>query len=235
MKYFGHMLFALCALSFAACDNTETYAEQKEREQNIISAFIEADTHIEALDEKICHVGRITVIDEDAFLNDTVTRCVYDSVKSEYVANEYVKLNTGVYMQIVRRGEGEMLTEGKSKQIVTRYFESNMATATTTSRNTSTDYHRFPDILDVANNYGTFQGSFNTSLYGGGAMYIAYASTAVPEGWLIPLRYIRIGHQTKPDGGIARVRLIIPHSLGQVNATTNVQPYFYEITYEAMN
>lgn len=235
MKHFGYLLLALCAIATTSCDDVETYAEQKEREQNIISAFIEADTHIAATDENICHVGRITVIDEDAFLKDTLTRCIYDSVKQTYTANEYVLLNTGVYMQIVRRGEGEMLTEGKSKQIVARYVEYNMATATITSRNTSADYHRFPDILDVSNNYGTFQGSFNTSLYGGGAMYIAYGSTAVPEGWLIPLRYIRIGHQTKPDGGIALVRLIIPHSLGHSNATSNVQPYFYEITYEAMN
>ena len=69
---------------------------------------------------------------------------------------------------------------------------------------------------------------------GGGAMYAAYGSTSVPSGWLIPFPYIRIGRQNSPDEGIAKVRLIVPHSEGQTSASSNVYPCFYEITFQKM-
>ncbi|MCF0188482.1 MAG: DUF4827 domain-containing protein [Bacteroidaceae bacterium] len=242
MKHIHILLCAICAMALAACDNTETYADQKEREQRIIDAFLVADTKIMVGDELLCHVGKIDVITEEEFLKDTITECKLDD-KGNYIKNEYVRLNTGVIMQIVRRGVGDMLNEvngvktkvSTSKQIVARYFEYDMSSAYVPTRNTTSDYHRYPDIIDATVTYGTITGSFNTAINGGGAMYRNYASTVVPEGWLVPLHYVRLGHQTDPDNGIARVRLIIPHSLGHTTATTEVHPYFYEITFEELH
>lgn len=231
-----YLLYALCtfmAALFTSCDDTETYAEQKEREQEIIKAFLSADTRITLTGEELCYVGNITVIDEDEFLKDTLTRCELDA-EGNYIHNEYVQLNTGLLLQIVRRGAGEMLQEGQSKQLVARFFEYNMSYGTVTSRNTTNEYHRYPDILDVSNSYGTISGSFNTTINGGGAMYRNYGITSVPEGWLAALRFVKIGYQTTADTGIAKVRMIVPHTLGHTTATSNVHPYFYEITFQEL-
>ena len=56
----------------------------------------------------------------------------------------------------------------------------------------------------------------------------------VPNGWIIPLQYVKVGRQTSADSGIAKVRLIVPHSQGQSDATSNVYPCFYELTYQEM-
>ena len=57
-------------------------------------------------------------------------------------------------------------------------------------------------------------------------------STSVPSGWLVPLNYINVGRPEKDDDEIAKVRLIVPHSQGTADATSNVIPCYYEITYE---
>ncbi|MCD8265556.1 MAG: DUF4827 domain-containing protein, partial [Prevotellaceae bacterium] len=46
--------------------------------------------------------------------------------------------------------------------------------------------------------------------------------------------YVNIGRQTTEDEGIAKVRLIVPHSQGTADATGNVYPCFYELTYQEM-
>ena len=101
-------------------------------------------------------------------------------------------------------------------------------------RATSAYWQTNPDIMDVTNTYGTFTASFNTSVNGGGAMYQYYGSKAVPAGWLVPLTYINIGRQVSEDEEIAKVRLIVPHSQGHSDASSNVYPCFYEITYQEM-
>ena len=58
-------------------------------------------------------------------------------------------------------------------------------------------------------------------------------STAVPKGWIVPLSYVNIGRQNDEEG-IALVRLIVPHSEGTAAATSNVAPFFYEISYQQM-
>ena len=100
--------------------------------------------------------------------------------------------------------------------------------------NNSAYWQTNPDIMDVTNTYGTFTASFNTSVNGGGAMYQYYGSKAVPAGWLVPLTYINIGRQVSEDEEIAKVRLIVPHSQGHSDASSNVYPCFYEITYQEM-
>ena len=65
-------------------------------------------------------------------------------------------------------------------------------------------------------------------------MYMVYNKTSVPSGWIVPLSYVNLGRQVSADEGIAKVRLIVPHSQGQTDATSNVYPCFYEITYQEM-
>ena len=61
------------------------------------------------------------------------------------------------------------------------------------------------------------------------------SSTSVPAGWLVPLNYINVGRPENENDEIAKVRLIVPHSQGTVDASSSVYPCFYEITYVREN
>ena len=65
-------------------------------------------------------------------------------------------------------------------------------------------------------------------------MYRRYGngSTTVPPGWLVPFNYINVGRQKSMTDQKARVRLIVPHSQGHATASSNVKPYYYEISFE---
>ena len=210
------------------CDDGETYAEQREKERDAISAFLNRDVVIRSSDgEELIRVGKINTISEgDFYAQDSTTNLE----RNEYVVFE----STGVYMQIVRKDAGEKLRSGQQKRIICRYTEFNILRDSVQTTNNTSYWATNPDIMDVTNNYGTFTASFNTSVNGGGAMYAYYGSTAVPAGWLIPLTYINIGRQWTADGEIAKVRLIVPHSQGHSDASSNVYPCFYEITYQEM-
>ena len=81
--------------------------------------------------------------------------------------------------------------------------------------------------MTCTNSYGVFTASFTS-----GVMNSYYQSPSVPSGWLIPLKFIRLGRQAAADEEIALVRLIIPSTEGQSDALNNVYPCFYEISYE---
>ena len=212
------------AITVASCSDTETYAEQKEKERKAISSFLSRDVVIvNGSGDTLINVGHINVITEDQFLEQ-------DSV-TDLERNEYVLFGgTGVYMQIVRKGTGPKLESGQSKRIITRYTEFNILADSVQTSNDILYYSTTPDIMDVTNSYGTFTASFNIE-NGGGAMYRTYGTTEVPSGWLVPLTYVRIGRQTSAEG-IAKVRLIVPHTQGQSYARQSVYPCFYEITYQ---
>ena len=55
---------------------------------------------------------------------------------------------------------------------------------------------------------------------------------SVPEGWLVPLSYIKLGRPQKEGDEIAKVRLIVPHEMGHEVALKGVCAFYYEITYE---
>lgn len=211
-------------LSTIACKDTESYAEQKEKERKAINSFLNRDAVVvNSVGDTLIHVGHINVITEDQFLAQDST--------TDLEKNEYVLFGgTGVYMQIVRKGTGGKLESGQSKRIITRYTEFNILSDSVLTSNDILYFSTTPDIMDVTNSYGTFTASFNLE-NGGGAMYRAYGSTEVPGGWLVPLTYVRIGRQTSPEG-IAKVRLIVPHTQGQSYARESVYPCFYEITYQ---
>lgn len=229
-KSFYIIIGVLMAVGFGlqSCKDDETYAEQKERERNLIAAFIGRDVEIRDADNQlVVDVGRINVISEDQFY---AQGNMTDVSKNEYVLFG----NSGVYMQIVRPGVGETLKSGESKQLLCRYVEFNIMRDSIQTRNDVLYWATRPDIMDVTNTSGTFTGSFNTAITGGGAMFSYYGSTSVPSGWLVPLSYIKTGRQYQEDEGIAQVRLIVPHTSGQSDASNNVYPCFYQIYYQEM-
>ena len=220
-------LLLLVAL-FASCKDGETYAEQKNKERKAIDAFIQRDIVVRDEDGTVvCNVGKVNPISEEQFLNQDSTT---DLSKNEYVLFS----NSGIYMQIVRKGVGEKLEPGKKARIVCRFVEFNILGDSIQLRNDVYYWHPSPDIMKISNNYGSFSGSFDTEINGGGAMYLKYGSTSVPNGWLVPFSYIRIGRQDNAEEGIAKVRLIVPHTEGQTSAVGNVYPCFYELTFQKM-
>ena len=197
---------SFCAiLIVTACHDTETYADQKDRERTAISKFIAE--------------RGIRVISESEFKRDTLT----DVSRNEFVLFE----NTGVYMQIVRKGCGEKVKPGETVNVLCRFDERNLLVDSLGLSNNNISYASLPDKFAVTNTLGTFTASFLS-----GVMMSAYGTTSVPAGWLIPLSYINVGRVTKEGEEIARVNIIVPHSQGTSYALSKVIPYYYEITYE---
>lgn len=231
MKKILHLMTWLLVgvLALSACKDTETYAEQKEKERKAISAFMGREEILlrNHDGDTLLFMPKIKVITEEEF-------CEQDSM-TNVDENEYVLFaNTGIYMQIVRKGVGESLKEGETKRILCRYYEYNILGDSVQTADNVLYWATNPEILDVSNVGGSITASFDTSVNGGGAMYQAYRSVKVPSAWIVPLYYVRLGRQVTPDGGIAKVRLIVPHTQGQDDATSNVYPCFYEITYQEM-
>lgn len=200
-------IYALLAVAFTmflySCDDYETYEEKKQQEREAIASFISSEN--------------ITVISEAQFSAQG------DSTSVEN--NEFVYLdNSGVYMQIVRKGCGSEIEDGTQVNVLCRYTEYNILDE---AMQTSNAYEsRTYDKMTVARTSGTYTATFVS-----GIMYSTYGSS-VPSGWLVPFPYILIGRQSEPDEEIAMVKLIVPHSQGQTYASTNVYPCYYVITYQ---
>ena len=210
MKKLIFMALAVMGLAMmVSCDDDETYADQKERERDAINAYIVKEG--------------INVISEAQFANQGNTT---DLEKNEYVLFE----TTGVYMQIVREGCGKKLESGKTEKILCRFNEYNILESDSTLQ-CSNIYSYLWEVekMTVKNTSGTFSGTFDKE---SSLMYSTYSSTAVPSGWLVPLTYIKLGRPASETDEIAKVKLIVPHSMGQSNASQNVYPCMYEITYQ---
>ena len=84
MKKLLLLFFILLAVgfSFQACDDTKTYAEMLEEEDDAIADFINKE-------------GIKVISQTEFFDNDSVT---------DVEKNEFVQLSSGVYMQIVDKG-----------------------------------------------------------------------------------------------------------------------------------
>ena len=83
---------------FQACDDTKTYAEQLEDEDNAIKDFISKN-----------NIKVLSLADFEAKGNTT-----------DLKTNEYVALSGGVYMQIVYKGTGDSIKIGDRVQIYYR-------------------------------------------------------------------------------------------------------------------
>ncbi len=206
MKRIAYSLLVLAAMMlFASCDDYETYGDKKEKERDAISAFIRDEG--------------IVVINESQFEAQEQTT---DTAKNEYV---YLA-KSGVYMQIVRKGSGSMLEENKQVNLLCRYTEFNIADrAMQTYNYFISPSTRMPEKMTV-----TRTGSSYTASFASGVMFSTYGAS-VPAGWLIPLQYVKVGRQDS-DEEIAKVKIIVPHTQGQANATSNVYSCFYTITYQ---
>ena len=198
----------VCGLGFTflSCNDGKTYAELKEEEREAIKRFIE--------------LNEIKVIDEKQFEDQDSTTNV--------AANEYVLFDeSGVYMQVIERGKGELLEEGRH-EILVRYVEEQIAddgTTDTLSLNTIPNLYAHPDEFILTKQENSLSASFAAS----GAMYQAHSSTYVPSGWLLPLNYLRVGREIS---GRSKIKLILPHSQGTATASGQVFPCYYEITYQ---
>ena len=191
-------LLAILSVGLYSCGDYETYAEQKEKERKHIQDFIKEQG--------------ITVISMEDFEAQGDSTSVE---KNEFVLFE----DKGVYMQIVRKGEGKMMEDGDRGVFLARYLEYNIADADTISGNL---YASAPDKFTCERKGDTFSASFTY-----GYMYGIYGS-AVPKGWMLPLSYITPG---RPNDKAAKVRLIVPHGEGTSLAAQYVYPTYYEITY----
>ena len=198
-KYIIIALMTVGATLWCSCEDVETYAEMKEKEKANIEKFI--------------HAQGIRVIDFETFVaNDSTT---------DVEANEFVLFkDRGVYMQIVRKGEGRKMQDGERGVYMARYIELNIETGDTLSGNL---YANTPDYFTCKCEGDSYTASFTQ-----GYMQGTYGSSAVPNGWLIPLGYVTPG---RPNDKAAKVRLILPHSESTAQASQRVYPTYYEITY----
>lgn len=190
----------LCLASMIACNDYETYGDKKEKERKAIRKFI-ADSSIVVISESQFHA------------NNDVT----DLEKNEFVYLD----NQGVYMQIVRKGNGRPLQDGENCDLLVRFLELCLLDTVALYNDT---YAYDPDVMNVRRTGSTYTGSFVS-----GTMYSAYSAT-VPNGWLACLPYLNL--QRVDDGNLSKVRLIVPHSQGHITASNYVYPYYYELTFQ---
>lgn len=199
---FAFMTLAALLLT-NACTDYETYGELKEKERDAIAKFI-SDSSLVIISEAQFHSqGDMTVGDKQFVLLD----------------------KSGVYMQIVRPGCGEVIQDGETLTVLCRFLEQGL---NDTVALFNYGYAFQPDIMSVTRTGSTYSAMFEQ----GGYMYSSYGSS-VPEGWLVPLQYVKIGRLVNPEDELARVKLIVPHSQGTTsNAKTYVKPYYYDITFQ---
>lgn len=210
MKKSYWMLMGLMTmlLFISSCNKYETYAEQKEKERNAISQMVRDSS--------------MTIISESQFKSQDSTT---DVSKNEWVYFE----STGVYMQIVRKGCGQVLKDGETATVLCRFTEKNILSDKQLLSNNTLYYSSLVEKMSVTRTSDTFTASF---IAGASLMYTQYGTASVPTGWLVPLSYIRLGRPQKETDEIAKVKLIVPHTQGTQMASTNVYPSYYIITYE---
>lgn len=188
---------------FSSCKETETYAEQRDREISAINSFI-AKRGIKVISETDFKAkGEVTDVE----------------------SNEYVYLeSTGIYMQIVSQGHGEKIGDGKGMTVICRFEEYNINGDSVQISNLYSYTAFDDDVMTVTRNSGTYTASFSSGL-----MLSFTSSKQVPAGWLVPLPYISIGRPGPQDD--AHVRLIVPHSQGHGRASNNVYACHYDLYY----
>ena len=204
------VLSLLCIVTFVACNDYETYGEKKDKERDAINQFI-ADS-------------AIVVINQAQFVSQGNT--------TNLERNEFVYLdNSGVYMQIVRKGCGNPVADGESTVLLVRFYEQCIQDTLAIFNDASP---LEPDYMTISRSGSTYSGTFTS-----GRWYSTYVSSysgtaTVPNGLLVPFPYINVGRPRTADDAIAKVRLIVPHSQGHTMASSYVYAYYYEITFEKL-
>ncbi|MBO5965463.1 MAG: DUF4827 family protein, partial [Bacteroidaceae bacterium] len=121
---------------------------------------------------------------------------------------------------------------GESRRLMCRFWEYKIMGDSLQLSNRILSYAQRPEYMNVYNNSGYIGGSFDTSVATGSLMFNSYGDVNIPDGWLKPLEYIRVGAQTDAENRISKVRLIVPHSAGHSHAMASVYPCFYELTFQ---
>lgn len=132
------LVLSSCA-AFISCNDEETYADQKERENKQIKKWL------------ITH--DIKDIKMSQFLKDTVT----DLSRNEYV----LFADNGVYMQIVSRGDGRMIEQGETWNLNARFVEVYVGSGDTICMNL---YQQDPDKFYVQRTGGNYTASFKSGI-----------------------------------------------------------------------
>ena len=176
------LIMLLAVLTTISCNDYETYGELKERERDAIDQFINDSNFVIIDQDQFADQGNLTVGDK-----------------------QFVQLSkSGVYMQIVNVGCGEPIKDGESMNILCRFIEKSILdTVKLSNRTIDTPFSL--DIMSVTRTGSTYTASFTQGL-----MLNNYGST-VPEAWLAPLQYIKLGRLTSETDEKARVKLIVPH------------------------
>ena len=223
-----YLLFIFTVLLLFSCGSSEqTYGEQKEHEREVVSSFISRNVVMMVGTDTLLDLGKIKVITEEEFDKQGSTTNVEE--------NEFVLFtNSGIYMQIVREGAGKRMEHGESRRLICRFWEYNMMGDSLQLTNRIQQYATRPEYMNVSNNSGYISGSFDLTMPTGSLVYSTYGDSNIPDGWLKPLEYVRVGAQTSDDTRIAKVRLIVPHSSGQSHAKASVYPCFYELTFQEL-
>lgn len=223
-----YWLFIIAVFAIVSCSSEEkTYGEQKKQEREVVSRFINRNVVMMMGNDTLLNLGKIKVITEEEFdLQDSTT-----NVEN----NEFVLFTqSGVYMQIVREGNGKRIEPGESRRLACRFWEYNMMGDSLQLTNRVMKFAVNPEIINVSNNSGYISGSFDLTVPTGSLIYKVYGDTQVPDGWLKALEFLRVGPQTTDENRIAKVRLIVPHSSGHSHATASVYPCFYELTFQEL-
>lgn len=218
----GIVAFAL----FSCGSENKSYSEQKKQEREVVSSFIKRNVVMKIESDTLLNLGVIKVISQEEFVNNDSTTNVAE--------NEFVLFaQSGVYMQIVRKGTGKRIESGENKRLICRFWEYNIMGDSLQLTNRVPVYAQQPEYLNVSNNSGRISGSFDTSVPTGSLINRRYGDVSIPSGWLVPLSYIRVGPQTD-ETPIAKVRLIVPHSAGHSHSMASVYPCFYELTFQEL-
>lgn len=204
------VVWLLCLASFVACNDYETYGEKKDKERDAINEFLSDSS--------------IVVINQAQFIQQDSTTSVE--------RNEYVYLdNSGVYMQIVRKGCGKPVADGETAVLLVRFYEQCLQDTLAIFND---NIAMAPDYMSVSRSGTTYSGNFTQ-----GRWYNAYRSSysstaAVPSGILAAFPFINVGRPRSADDEIAKVKLIVPHSQGHTVASSKVYAYYYEMTFERL-
>ena len=231
MKKFLFAIMAFAALfSLAACNDTETYKEQRDRELDSISSFLRHEN--------------VKVISEEEFKSRWEKKQKDNSVVLTDTSknnNEYVLFNSnGIYMQVLDMGCGDYIQKGETTDVLVRFYEyilglkAAICNESLQLTNKTVVYSYMLDKMSVTNNSGTFTGSFDTSNSLMAATYNSstYYGTSgtVPSGWLIPFSWVKIGRPKKDSEHVAHVRILVPHSYGTTAASGSVYACLYDMT-----
>lgn len=168
MKKLTLFFLGLLALSigFQACDDSKTYAEMMEEEDDAIEAFIKENN--------------IKVISQSEFhAQDSIT-------KTDGDVREFVQLASGVYMHIVDKGSTNVADTVKSGDLIlVRFMEYDIMSGDTTLSNLTEPgtVDEFKYTVTSSSIAGIFTQGYMLNYYG----------SSVPAGWLIPLSYVRSG------------------------------------------